>query len=239
MHKPSHERMNAGYVWGTSGRQWIVEWGVLRGGQLERQACVQVTKSLQDQGPWRCGRGCVLGNRYLVMWRLVGGKMEKVRKAVRNYQINPGGWWGWPELHSGWGMGKRILLGEMLCWGRSHWSSSGEAPRAGGPSRWFPRSSCQWKAVLFSERGVQRMPPSVGRSPLRSGWFLYSWFLHCGEFWGSWGGPRWWRSRKSVKSKAVERALGGSSLQIGCKNFIVLSWLGQTGVKLSIDPLSS
>ena len=52
------------------------------GGWLERQAYVQVSKSLEDQGPWWCERGCMLGNRYLVMCRLVGGKMEKVRKAV-------------------------------------------------------------------------------------------------------------------------------------------------------------
>ena len=57
---------------------------MLGGGQLERQACVQVTKSLEDQGPWRRGKGCMLGNRYWVLWRLVGGKMEtKVNKKVK------------------------------------------------------------------------------------------------------------------------------------------------------------
>lgn len=48
---------------------------------MERQACVQVTNNLEDQGPWLCGSGGVLGNRYMGMWRLGGREDGKGQKS--------------------------------------------------------------------------------------------------------------------------------------------------------------
>lgn len=70
MHKPSHEGVNAECVWGRAGRLEWLECGALVGGRLGRQACVQITKGLEDQGHWGFGRGYVLGSWYMAVWRL-------------------------------------------------------------------------------------------------------------------------------------------------------------------------